>query len=348
VVICLERPGALAGELEAMKVPVRSVNKAPGVRLETFGRLRKIFAKLQPDVVHTHQVGPLFYGAPAARRAGVPLVVHTEHGKVYGERLRSRWLGRIGGRHVHRFFCLTEDLAAEVGSCRIVPRAKLRVITNGIDLSRFDESAEKETLRRSLGLPVGIPLVGTIGRLAEVKSQDVLIRALARVRGQRPDVELVIVGDGPLKQNLQTLTDRLGMRSSVHFVGYRPNPEDYLCALDVFALSSSAEGMPQTVMEAAAAGVPIVATRVGGLPEIIEHGKTGLLCPPGNDAELASGLLQLLADPARARDMSYEAKKRARKFDVRRMAAGYHDFFCQALEIPEHAPLRGQSIIGIG
>jgi glycosyltransferase involved in cell wall biosynthesis len=260
-------------------------------------------------------------------------VIHTEHGKHYKVRMRNRLLGRMAGRFADLFFCLTADIAGEAAACGIVPQSKIRIIPNGIDLSRFQEPRDKNQLRDALGLPVGVPLVGTIGRLVEVKRQDVLLRGFAKLRERASDAHLVVVGDGPLMAPLLELGEELGIAPYTHWVGYQTNPENYLQALDVFALTSCSEGMPQTVMEAAAAGIPIIASRVGGLPEIIEHGRGGLLFPSGDDAALAAGLWQLLSDKDQARKMSQASKERVEgRFDVRRMAADYHEHFRQLLE----------------
>jgi glycosyltransferase involved in cell wall biosynthesis len=338
-VVCLERPGVLAPQLQALGVSVHCVHKKPGVRLRVIPALAKLLCRLQPDVVHTHQVGPLFYGSTAARRARVPAVIHTDHGKHYG-RLRNRWLSRIAGRFADLFFCLTTDMANEVAARGIVPQSKIRVIANGIDLSRFQQARDKNRLRESLGLPIGIPLIGTIGRLVEVKRQDVLLRGFANLRDRAPEAHLVFVGDGPLLPELSALAETLHVRPYTHFVGYQAHPEDYLQALDVFALTSRSEGMPQTIMEASAAGIPVIASRVGGLPEIIEHEQSGLLFPAGDEAALAAGIWQLLSEKERAREMSEVGKRRvAERFDVRRMAADYHEYFRQLLE-------RRQALIG--
>lgn len=344
-VICLERPGVLASQLEALGAPVLCVFKKPGVRPGTIWHLERLLRQLRPDVVHTHQVGPLFYGAPAAWQAAVPVRVHTEHGNHYGVRWQNRVLGRLAGRFTHRFFCLSEDIAQEAAACRIVPRSKIRVITNGIDLSRFEPSVCKESLRQQLGLPVAGPLIGTISRLAPVKCQDVLLRGFAQLRQSIPTARLVLVGDGPKHAALLELAHELGISASVHFVGYQATPEDYLRCFDVFALTSSSEGMPQSLMEAAAARIPIVASRVGGIPELIEHDTCGRLFSAGNCDELASTLFTALNERERSSTMADVARQRVQqRFDVRLMAEEYHRRFCELLN--ENTMSQQQALIG--
>ena len=324
-VVCLERPGTLAPQAETLGARVVCLHKRPGIRLGLVRRIAAVLRELGPHVVHTHDVCTLFYTGPAARQAGVPLVVHTEHGREDYRRLRRRLLGRLAGRCARRFYCLTEDMAAWVVSHRIVPRRKIRVIFNGIDTACFREPCDAEAVRQALERPPGVPVIGTVGRLNEIKCQDVLIRAFARVREREPEAHLILVGDGPLRQPLGELAVGLGLDGCVHFAGYCPQTAPYLRAMDIFALTSRSEGMPQAALEAQVADVPVVAARVGGLPELIDHGRTGLLVDPGDEAALAEALLGLLSDRERARQMSEAGRQQVEaRFDIGRMAAEYH------------------------
>jgi glycosyltransferase involved in cell wall biosynthesis len=156
------------------------------------------------------------------------VVVHTEHGQTYANRLRTRILGRLAGRFVARFFCVSRDIANEVATCRIVPSDKIAVVANGIDTAAFDHNGDPKGLRLSLGIPVEAPLVGTVGRLSEIKRQDLLVRAVARLE----EAHLLLVGDGPLEGSLRALAKELGAQSRVHFAGYQARPEAYLRAMD--------------------------------------------------------------------------------------------------------------------
>jgi sugar transferase (PEP-CTERM/EpsH1 system associated) len=332
-VICLERPGTLAPRLAAMDVTVRCLDKRPGIQLSLIGRLKRMLGELKPDVVHSHQIGGLFYAGPAARRAGVPVVVHTEHGKEnYAGSWRRRWLGRLSGRHADRIFCLSQDLADTLRQNRIVPANKIVVIPNGIDTSRFQGCGQGAALRQALGIPGDVPVIGTVARLTEIKRQDVLIRGFAKLRAQIPEAHLLIVGDGPLMDPLRRLTADLALDACVHFTGHQAEPEPFYEVMNVFALTSRSEGMPQTIMEAFAAEVPVVASRVGGIPEMIEDGQSGLLFTAGDENRLADTLVKVLRHPELACQLRQAAKTRVEQcFDVRRMAADYHDYF---LELP--------------
>ena len=323
-VVCLERPGLLAAELEAMRVPVFCVEKRPGLRPEIFRRLRKLFRVLQPDVVHTHQIGALCYAGPSARRFGVPVVVHTEHGKNYASRRRTRWLGRLAGRYAQRFFCVSRDIAEELRACRIVPKTKIAVAPNGIDIAQFRDPAARTDVRRELGIPQSAPVIGALGRLTEIKRHDLLIRAFARLKLRSPDARLLLVGDGPRRSELEQLAAELLPPDCVHFLGYQSAPGRCLQAMDVLAMSSRSEGMPLAVLEAWAAGVPVAASRVGGVPELIADELTGLLTEFGDVEGLANALERLLSDRTLAQRIRDAAGKRVElHYSLSQMAANY-------------------------
>lgn len=333
-VVCMERTGTLAEQVELLGGKVLTLQKRPGLRPGMVMRMRRVMRDLRPDVVHSHQIATLLYGGAAARLTGVPVVVHTEHGRErYATRLRTRVLGRAAGGLCDVFYCLTRDMAGELREHRIVAAHKIRVIRNGIDVAKFtDWSADPALVRRGFGIPPQAPLIGTVGRLTEVKRQYVLIRAFAKVRQRFPAAHLLLVGDGPLLEQLRTLADSLGVGESVHFAGYQPHSGPYLQAMDVFALTSRSEGMPQAVLEASVTELPVVASRVGGLPEVIEDGSSGILFEPENDAELAKIIGELIADPARRKALGTAARARVESsFSVARMAAEYHRDFIELL-----------------
>jgi glycosyltransferase involved in cell wall biosynthesis len=179
-------------------------------------------------------------------------------------------------------------------------------------------------VRRSFGIPDSAPVVGTLGRLTEIKRQDLLLRAFAQARRHHPGAHLLVVGEGPLRSELTSLGSSLGLEGAVHFAGYQSEPAKYLAALDIFALTSRSEGMPLVVLEAWAAGVPVVASAVGGLPELVREGENGLLFPSGDESALTAALVALLDDPERRRRLGRAGRQTvAERFDVRHMAAEY-------------------------
>jgi glycosyltransferase involved in cell wall biosynthesis len=217
----------------------------------------------------------------------------------------------------------------------VAPRRKVEVVRNGIDVARFATRGHADDVKRAMGIPPGARVIGTVGRLHEVKRQDRLIRGFARVAGTRDDVHLLLVGDGPLRDDLGRLADELGVGGRTHFAGYQAEPERFLGAMDVFALTSRSEGMPLSVLEAWAAGLPVVGSRVGGLPELIDDGRTGLLFDPEDEGALADVFAGLLDDPGRARGLGEAGRALVReRFDSRVMAEAYHRHYLRLLADP--------------
>ncbi len=296
-VLCLERPGALASKLNELCVPVHCLEKPPGIHLRLRGEILKLLRAVRPDVIHTHQIGTLFYVGPPARRAGISAIVHTEHGAEYDGRWKTRWLARLAARHAKRFICVSDDTAQHVLRHRVVPRRKIEVIHNGVDIDLFASArSEREQVRLELGIPPESPVIGTVGRLSAIKRQDILIRAFAGVLQQIPDARLLLVGDGPEREHLLALSAALGLGERVHFAGYRADRQRCLAAIDLFSLSSDSEGTPLALLEAWAACLPVVVTAVGGLPELVENGKTGVLVPPSDPQSFTDAFTRLLRD----------------------------------------------------
>jgi glycosyltransferase involved in cell wall biosynthesis len=314
----------LASRVQALGAQLLCARKGPGIHLNTIRQVRAMLARLRPDVVHTHQVTALFYAGPAARSLGIP-VVHTEHGKHYATRLRTRLLGRLAGRFAQRVFCVSDDIASEMITHRIVPSRKVEVVRNGIDTQKFQMPVDAEGMRRDLGIPIDAPVIGTIGRLSEVKRQDLLIRAFHRLLPEIPNAHLLLVGDGPLLSELRQLAAALGVAGNVHFTGYQAEPQNFLQVMNVFALTSRSEGMPLVILEAWAVGMADVASDAGGLPELIQRGCTGLLLPSGDEVALAEALRQMLSDPAYARTLAHAGRRCVEaKYHARQMAEAYH------------------------
>jgi glycosyltransferase involved in cell wall biosynthesis len=258
-------------------------------------------------------------------------VVHTEHGKHYS-RQRSRWLGRLSAIAARQFFCVSSDIGTTVVEYGIASRKKVSVVPNGINVAAFADRSAREPIRHTLGIAMDAPVVGTVGRLSEIKSQDLLIRAFAQLHLPNADPHLLVVGDGAQREPLTTLARDLGLDKRIHFAGYQPDPAPFLAAMDIFALTSRSEGMPLAVLEAWAAGLPVVASRVGGMPELIEDGHTGVLFDYPDQGALVSHLQRLLCDRVRAERIGRAGQQLVReRFDVSIMAETYHRHYVELL-----------------
>lgn len=339
-VLCVERTGALAPQVEALGAPVVCIDKVPGLSPRSVRDLRRAFAGIRPDVIHTHQLAALAYVRASFLARHRPVVVHTEHGKHYSGRWRNRLLGRFGSGGVDRFFCVSADVAAEVRQCHVARSAIVQVVPNGIDTARFSDDHGSRDIRAELNIPAGARVVGTVGRLAEIKRQDLLIQGFAEISKACPDTHLLLIGDGPMRADLQELARKLNLADRVHFAGYRADPAPFVRSMSVFALTSRSEGMPLSVLEAWAAGVPVVASRVGGLPELIRQDSTGLLFESGSAPEFAASVLRVLGDGKLRGDLIAAARRRVQtEFDVRVMAARYAEFY-HSLASTKAAPRR--------
>jgi glycosyltransferase involved in cell wall biosynthesis len=333
-VLCLEVPGTLAPAVEALGAPVLSMEKPPGRVRDLPKRIAIVLRDLAPDVIHTHQVGALWYVGAAARAVGGIPVVHTEHTDnvarepVYWRKLKTRALWWRAGRYASVFCCVSDSVAASARRWNTVPKCKVEVVLNGIDTSRYSDRSSAHAIRTMLGIPLGVPVIGSVGRLNEVKRQDLMIRALSALGQQFGNTCMLLVGDGPERLRLESLAAELGVTSRIYFAGYQPSPERFLAAMDLFVLSSRIEGLPLGLLEAWASGLPVVASAVGGLPKVVAHGETGLLFPSGDVEALAAAIRHLLRDPGTARRLGDAGCRTVhRLYSLDRMAEEYEGHY---------------------
>jgi glycosyltransferase involved in cell wall biosynthesis len=343
--------GAGEASLEA-SVRARGVTlaKVPGLRPEVrphedaraLGSLVRAVHRLRPDIVHTHTAKAGMLGRLAAVLGGVPrpLVVHTYHGHVlerYFDPLRTATY-----RALERRLAGVSDALVGVSSgtvddlvrLGIAPRSKFRVIPVGLDLGPF-LSAPRDAgvaFREEVGASGGDVLLTFIGRLVAIKRVDLLIRAVARARELGAPIRLAVVGDGALRPRLERLVAELGVREHVCFAGYRANVVAVTAAADIAVLSSDHEGTPVSLIEAAAAGKPAVATMVGGVPDVVAR-DTGLLVAAGDAEGLAQGILALARGRALRAAMGEQARRRvARRFAAERLVRDIDSLYTELIE----------------
>lgn len=320
-VISLAPPpdGAMAAEFAEAGIAVHRVPKRDGLDPTLVPRLARTLRRLGARVVHTHNPLPLIYGAPAARLVGAR-AIHTKHGKNPGSR-GHRVLRRAAAQLVHAFVAVSETTAAQARAQRDAPPARLHTIPNGIRLDRYaPDAAARAAVRAELGLGDAW-VVGTVGRLDAYKNQALLVRAMAPLLSA--GVRLVIVGDGDARPEVEAAVAALPDPRWVVLTGRRMDVPRVVHAFDVFALSSKTEGLPLVVPEAMAAGLPIVATAVGGLPGVIDERVTGLLVPV-DEAALGGALAELVRDRDLARRLGARAREVAlARYDASRMVDAY-------------------------
>lgn len=325
-IFCVCHPGALAAQAEAAGVPVFAFHKKPGFTWSNIRAMAAELKRLRADVVHTHNSVIHHYGLLAAWRAGVRVTVNTRHGLgvLHSARRQDFYFGATMP-WTSAVVTVSEDGREFFVRHRGVPKKKCQVIYNGVPLTRFLENpAAPGALRPRLRF-------GTVGRMVPAKAHDVLIRAFAQVLERHPQAELHIAGSGALAQANAALVRELGLERSVHLPGVTSDPPLFLKDLDVFVLSSISEGMPIVVQEAMAAGLPVVSTRIGGVPEMAPEGAVAFYAQPGDVNSLASAMLEAADRPDLAA-MGAEARRIAsERFGIERTEEAYEALFRKLL-----------------
>ncbi|CUU05293.1 MAG: glycosyltransferase [Fimbriimonadales bacterium] len=323
--------------LSAHRIPTHYLNKRAGLEMSVYWRLFRLLTRLKPQIVHTHQtVGRYVY--PTCWLARVPVVVHTVH-NVAEKELAARW-ARAFQRLAYSCKVYPVTIADEVEKSfrRVYKRAPVANIPNGILTTQFLQAThQRHRMRSELGLCETTIALICVAALRSQKNHALLIEAYAKVSAAVPNTVLLLVGGGnafepDLPRQLEAKVAALNLSDRVRFLGVRSDIPELLAASDVFVLSSEYEGNPLSVMEAMAAGLPVVATAVGGVPELVEPG-TGILVPPRDAEALAHAMETLCRDPALRQQMGQKARAVAQaRFDIRTMAQQYELLYMKLLQ----------------
>lgn len=345
--ICSTTPADAVKKLLRRDVRLYECHRRPGNDPSLVVQLYRVFRRERPHIVHTHAWGTLCEGLLAARLARVPVVVHGEHGTLQLKPYQAR-LQRLMWRRADRVLSVSSRLAERMADGTGFPLERITVIRNGVDLSRF-QACDRAEARRALGLPERGLIVGTAARLVPVKDQANLLNAFKRLADEGVEFTGVIAGDGPLRAELDAQAAALGIQARVRFLGHVPAVERVYASLDIFVLSSKSEGLSNTILEAMASRVAVVATRVGGADELVEDGASGLLVPPQDPAALADAIGWLVRDDDVRESMSAAGRRRAlTRFALDRMLREYKDLYCRlgATVSRERIAIRTQRAVG--
>ena len=292
-------------------------------RLSRIVQMRRRFADRRYDIVHTHNIYPHLYATVAARWAGVPVVINTRHGQRVGHGWKSRCLFRLASRWVDRIVAVSDDAARLCVQVDGIPIHKVTRIWNGIDTQAFAESAHRRE-----------PIAISVARLSPEKDFPTLLAAIVLAQRFVPNLRLRIVGDGPERSRLQSLSERLGIADRVQFLGERTDVAQQLAEAGFFVTSSRSEGISLTLLEAMACGLPVVATDVGGNAEIVGDAALGQLVPPANPKRLAEAIVELCGRVDQWPAMGSAARRSvAQRFDARRMVSDYEQLYEQLCPI---------------
>jgi len=332
VVLCLDAVGQLGEQMQADGVPVIAYGRRSG---QDFGVARRMARDLRAngtEIVHAHQYGPFFYGALAARLCRPrPKVIFTEHGRHYPDIVGGRrrlFNSLVLSRLVDRVNAVCEFSARSLASIDGFGRCDIEVIPNGIDPPRYAPPANLAEARLGLGLDPCRKYVACVARFHPVKDHETLIRGFARAAAERSDVDLLLVGDGVLRESHKALVDSLGLRDRVKFLGVRSDVASLLQVVDVFAMTSLSEAASITILEAMAAAKPVVVTAVGGNPEIVRDGVDGLLVPRADPAATAAALLRILGDSSLAAALGASGAEHVQThFQLKRTIDRYWNIF---------------------
>jgi glycosyltransferase involved in cell wall biosynthesis len=331
--VCLWERGLWGRELEERAFRVLCLEKKLGLDFRLLPRLVGLMSRERPDIVNTHLWTADLWGRLAALLARVPWVVVTEQNVDVWKRWYHRLLDRLLFLGTDLVICVSEEVRAYYERELGVPARKIRVIPNAIDLGPFAAPPPEGRLREEVGAEPGEFLFVCAARLHPQKGHPVLFEAVARlVEEGRRGFKVLLAGDGSLRGDLEAKVASLGLASRVRFLGLRHDMPSVLLQADAFVLPSLYEGLPLAVLEAMAARLPVVATRVGGNSEAVEDGKTGLLVPPADAPALAEAMARLLGDRAAARAMGEAGRLRVEaRYDIERITGLTLALFRQGL-----------------
>jgi glycosyltransferase involved in cell wall biosynthesis len=301
--------GAAAGQIRALDTPVFDLRMNNKFRLDALGRLLQLLRREEPDILHTWMFHANLSGRILGRLASVPIIISSE--RTMGQESRIRyWLNRRSISLIDQVVCVSQSVADFSVERVGLPRDKIVVIPNGVDPARYSNLPAKEQARKSLNLPMDSVIIAAIGRPRPVKGYQHLLRAFTQLSKSFPETKLLFVGNGPERPDLMVMAKSLGVKPHVIFCDDTIRIANVLASVDMLAIPSLFEGMPNVALEAMAAELPVVATAVGGTPEVVIDGKTGLLVPPKNAEAITSAITRLLENPQLRKEMGRAGRRR--------------------------------------
>ncbi|MCW5799582.1 MAG: glycosyltransferase family 4 protein [Nitrospira sp.] len=329
--LCLFRPGWLQERAESQGVRTFVIPTQGMTDWRWALQFKRILEQEKVDLIHAHEFDANTQGTFVAALAGLPIVA-TVHGKNYfGEKLRRRLAYRWVSRNA-TMVAVSEDLKQFIVEKVGVSPNRVKVLYNGVNLLPICNSVEVGECRKELGLPPSHRIVGVVGNLYPVKGHQYLIDSIPTVLSKCPDTSFVFAGRGALEAELRGQVHRLGLDARVFFLGLRQDIPRILSMIDVFVLPSLSEGLSMAILEAMIAGKPVVATQVGGNPELVLNGETGFLTPPRDSQALAASLITLLMNKTQAQRFGEQGKRRAeRQFSLQNMVCAYQALYDECI-----------------
>jgi len=335
-VICLDEPGVWATKLRRMGIPVYSLWRQPGLDVSVAYRLAKHCRDNDVHIIHAHQCTPWFYAALSRLWNTAPRVMLEEHGRFYPEteNLLRRWVNKVLiARLTHRFVAVSRDTRDRLERYEGIGADNVQVVYNGIEEFATISTTRRLEIRRSLGFDESHFIVGTVGRFDPIKNLPLLVRSCAAVMKEAKNLRAVLVGDGPDYPAIERLVNSLRITEKFNLTGFREDARSLVQGMDLFVLPSFSEGTSMALLEAMAAGVPVVVTDVGGNPEIVHAGKTGFIVRSDDEGELTSVLRDAIRDTDRTQAFAKAGQQFVRKnFSFSGMLENYRRIYLQLAE----------------
>ncbi len=331
-IVCLFREGPLAGEAREKEIPLTCLHLPYQWNAGVFFQIHRWLRSHPTDLLHTYLFGFHLFGGLPARLLKIPAILSSRREISQWQKGRHRWLENLGNLFTDRIVCCSKAVAEWTLAKERVRPDKVVTIHNGVDLGRFRPLKDHSHTRQSLGIPAQAPVIGTVANLSREKGYPTLLEAAEQILKKVPEAWFLFVGFGPLERDIREKAARIPGHDRIIFAGARTNVPDLIATMNLFVLASEIEGFPNVLLEALAMAKPVVATHVGGVPELIESGRNGLLVPPRDGLALAEAVLALLKDPERARQLASRGETRIHKhFTLDRMTNQYESLYLSLL-----------------
>jgi glycosyltransferase involved in cell wall biosynthesis len=329
-VCSLSEKGEIGQEIEKIGIKVFALNKLKHTfDYSIIKDICDIIKRERIQIVRTHQYHANFYGRIAAKKSKVPCIVASVH-NVYtrDKKLHRRIINRFLARFTDKIIAVSEEVKMDILKYDRISEDKVQVIYNGVDLNAFNESFDKEQIKSKLGINPNVPVIGTVGRLTEQKGHIYLLQAILKLKHKFPDIKVLIVGDGPLMDELKSYTSSSGLSNNVIFTGFRRDIPALLSIMDIFVFPSLWEGLPNALIEAMASGKAIIASNLPQIKEVLDSDGLGILVPPKDSDSISQSINFLLKNEKIVKKMGNLAKNMAcTRFNIENTVKIYEKMF---------------------
>ncbi len=333
MILTLEGLGPFSAVLDRQGIEYASLFKKPGTRPSTFFGIAQQIRERKIDIVTTHNYGALYYGSFGSRIGGCRRLLHVDHNRMYASKRRLLIPHKLPASMAYKVIAVSKEIRTYLISHEGIKPERIGIISNGIDEGLYTGNLDRRLVKTRLGIPEDRILIGTGARLVPEKGLTHLLDAMSILGKKRGDFLLVIAGDGPLRKDLEKRVRDNGLSSHVSFLGERTDFHEIIRLFDIYVLPSVSEGLPLSLLEAMAARKAIVASKVGGIPDVITAGNNGLLVPPGEPRPLSDAIGYLMDNPLKRSEFGERAYAGFReKHSAKTMADAYGLLYEQMME----------------